>query len=257
MPEASRLRIFQPGRIASGRAVVGAAAGGGVSRGRSGSAPGHGGASRGQGDGNAGHGHGGGPSGVAATVAAFAALSASSTGVPNIPPESDAMKLLFDLTLAADAATIDTGANGIPAGYNTLIIVFVARTTQGGTLGSLDLSFNADATGTHYVSRRLRGDGTSATSSTTSGNGIRFDVLATTAGANYAGTYTVWVPSYADTTFNKTFHSAVAIESGGASSFIEEQGGAWISTAAITRATLTPQAGNLVAGSRLTIYGTT
>lgn len=257
MPEASRLRIFQPGRIANGRAVVGAAAGGDVSRGRSGSAPGHGGPPRGQGGGTTGHGRGGGPSGIAATIAAFAALSASSTGVPVTPPDSDAMKLLFDKTLSAQAASIGTGANGIPAGYNSLILVFVARTTQGGTLGGLDLSFNGDTNGGHYVSRRLSGDGTTPTSSQPIGNGIRFDVPATTAGANYAGVYTVWVPSYTGTTFNKTFHSTVSIETGGTNSFIEAQGGAFISTAAITQATLTPQAGNLVAGVRLSVYGTT
>ena len=162
---------------------------------------------------------------------------------------------LFDSTLGSAAATIDTGANGIPSGYSSLYVVVVARSAGAVFSNGLNLRFNNDS-GANYDGNLLLNNGAASVSNTAGQTALTCSTIpGASATASYAGIMRAAIPAYADTTFFKMIEAT-----GGENAPSRTQQvicvGTWKSTAAITRVAILEGSGNnLVAGSRMTIYG--
>ena len=166
---------------------------------------------------------------------------------------------IFDSTLGGSAATIDTGANSIPAGHSDLVVYLMGRCDDvGAATAAIGLRFNADAAA-HYDWGVIRNNVGAAGASQSFGDGsILFCFLpGATPGAGLAGSAQFVVPSYDQTTFFKTL-TGTGGTTGGAISQVQAQTvqGSWASTSAITQITLVDRnGGNFIAGTRLVVYG--
>lgn len=169
---------------------------------------------------------------------------------------SGALARLFDSTVTGSAAaSIDTGANGVPQATSHLLIICYLRGDTAATAVAANLTFNGD-TAAHYGQQNLGANTTSVSASFTANTAnVGASVPAASATANKFGVVEWLIPAYVQT----TGHKAMAVTAGFAdptgSQFAGLRGGDWQSTAAITRVAITPAAGNFVIGSRMTIYG--
>lgn len=130
--------------------------------------------------------------------------------------------------------------SSIPNTYTDLVMVY------NGTAGNnVSLQFNGD-TANNYSATRLRGDGSSASSS-------RWSNVSAMYGSYSAGLQTsIWqVMNYANSTTYKTGLN----RGGGSSDNVEAYVGRWGSTSAITSMTVIALTSTLSAGSTLTLYG--
>jgi hypothetical protein len=182
--------------------------------------------------------------------------STQTTGVKWAAPAGGLVKL-FDSTLGADAASIDTGAGGIAAGYAVLEVFLYLRSNEGGVIATCNIRVNNDS-GSNYDAQRLRGIGSSPDSAglfaqtqwagATAGTGTNANVFAVTRMA---------IPAYDNTVAWKAaeWHEGLGDVSQG---YTGVKSGTWRSTSAISRFAITPAGGqNFKAGSRMTIYGRT
>lgn len=163
--------------------------------------------------------------------------------------------LLFDSTLGSDAASIDTGANGIVSGYRTLLVYLVLRGTDVAVSGTARFRINNDS-GTNYDQVDAFAGGLSGTQNLNAQTGAVYGIPAASATAGYAAAVVLTIPAYTDTNFFKV----ARIESGydlSTTAQVSDQGVfTWRSTAAVTQLAVASAAANLKAGSRMTIYGT-
>lgn len=163
---------------------------------------------------------------------------------------------LFDSTLGADTATIDTGANGVSQLYDHLLLVLLLRTTEAVTLSGVNMTFNGDG-GANYDRQVIRNTNTTVIGAISLAQ-TSFTILAPGASAQ-TGAFSapaIFIPSYAQTNAHKAFDfTQASIEDTAADCRIESAAGRWRSTSAISRVALTAQSGNLLAGSRMSIYG--
>lgn len=114
------------------------------------------------------------------------------------------------------------------------------------------MQFNGD-TATNYRVHRLTGNGSTVTSADFGPKGSLVPLNATGTATGVFSTSIVDIFDFASTTKNKTVRSLsgrldTATE-------INLYSGAWFSTAAITSITLPATAGNIVTGSRFSLYG--
>jgi len=167
---------------------------------------------------------------------------------------------LFDTTLGADAASIDTGAGAIPSGHGALLVYITVRTARAAqATDTAAVTFNGDAA-SHYWRSRVDVNNTTLSgkqSGAVAIANIPFDCYGDAAPANAAASIVIEIPNYDGTTFIKTGLGRVTLPSStDANSFTEQGGFAWNSTAAITQITVVSSTGNnLRAGSRMQIYG--
>ena len=167
---------------------------------------------------------------------------------------------LFESTLGANAASIDTGAGGIPSGHGDLIIFITGRTNRVSAIDTTLLLVNND-TAAHYDNEIVQGAGSTTTSlNLNAGGSLTNTNLATLAGASasagIAGALQILIPAYDGITFNKAgiVTAAVPLDSSGAT--VTTFAAQWRSTAAISRFSVAPGIGTLLlAGSRMVIYG--
>lgn len=160
-------------------------------------------------------------------------------------------------TLAADAASIDFAS--IAADWEHLLLVVYARSAIAATGDDLLVRFNGD-TGTNYNLQVLDASGTTVTATETIGTGSGL-LIGRCPGANAPtlafGHAEARIPHYAGATNHKALSAyssrRTADASGGQS--VHLSGGQWKSAAAITQVTLRANGGNLVAGTRATLYG--
>ena len=158
----------------------------------------------------------------------------------------------YSSTLAAPAASIDSGVSAIPATGNVLEIIFIGRTSQAVVTSSIVLRINGDS-GANYdregfgvTNATLSGGPTLAATSWTA------NVPGTSVQAGSAGYVRTLIPSYAATTFHKVGEQFEAIsDSAAANNEVTIRGMRWRSTAAINQVSVTAGSGNLVAGSQL------
>lgn len=169
--------------------------------------------------------------------------------------EAGGMLKVFDSTLGADAASIDTGAAAVPAGYDVMEVFFLGRTTEAVDISGVQITLNAD-TGANYDRQTLRG--TNVTASATNAVAQANWGLGVPGANQHAGAAAVIrfsIPSYAQTTFHKTAECSLAIPDDTAgNNRVEIESLRWRSTAAITRMAVAASSGSLLAGSRLLIY---
>jgi hypothetical protein len=176
--------------------------------------------------------------------------------VTNSQPAGLSSLVLFDQTLGGDAASIDTGANGIAQTAIGLLVHIVARTTQAVALSTVTMRLNGDSSAVYDRSEYH------VTNATVSGS----NTLAQTqwvmqcAGASIqAGSFTtisLVLPGYAGTVAHKAgIGNGMVSDSAAANNLTETRSLRWRNTAAVNQFTLAAGGGNLLAGSRLTIFG--
>lgn len=172
---------------------------------------------------------------------------------------SGATTQLFDLTLSGSAVSID--ANGIGQTANTLLIMLKLRDDGAVVLSSANIRFNNDSTAGHYNCETVQGINATATAIASTSTAISLaNCVGANASADSYGVSALSVPAYRDAHLKTLTGSVGVFGTTGTVATYEQQAAAavWISTAAITRVTVTPGDGtNFVAGSRMTIYGLT
>lgn len=166
--------------------------------------------------------------------------------------------IIFDSTLGADAATIDTGAGGIASGHGDLLVWIVAQTADAAANGAVNLRFNNDSAA-NYDAAQFETTGTGNSTSAPAGDTKEQTQLHGVGGtAAYPGVWRLDIPSYDATTFNKAGVAVSGMPDGtAANERLRVQGFGWRNTAAISRIAITASSGaNLKAGSRMAVYGT-
>jgi hypothetical protein len=164
--------------------------------------------------------------------------------------------LLFDSTLDAPAAAIDTGAGGIAGGYNVLEVWIIARTVVVAVSSSVLVTVNGDTGGNYdeVYTQDLNVTVTGVNSlAQTAWTLVSFGANAQ---AGAATTLRLTIPGYDQTTFHKMAeYTAAQVEDTAADARMRVGALRWRSSAAINQLTVTGNTGNLDAGSRLLVYG--
>lgn len=168
------------------------------------------------------------------------------------------LELIANSLLGADAASIDI--SGIPGTHVHLLIVGNIRAATAG-VSQIDgrIRFNNDSGSNYDWVRWLMTDA----SGPFTGGGFGetsayFGLLpAATATAGKASNVSAWITDYAATTFHKSFRTEIGWAQGQATTTVAlgMNTGYWRNTAAITQITVFASSGNLLAGSRLSLYG--
>jgi hypothetical protein len=188
-----------------------------------------------------------------AALDAFIALAATGGFVP--PPLSgDAVIQLYSTTLAAPAASIDTGANGVPSGSTHLLIVLALATDRAGQANDL-VAFQANAdTGANYAYLGLGFDATGGGSQT---SGRCAWCAGNTSPAGVYGASLFLIPYYTASIRKEALGMYASTADNAAANAVRGMYTvSWQSTAAITRlAFISGTAANFRTGSRVTIYG--
>lgn len=166
------------------------------------------------------------------------------------------MGAIYDTTLGVASASVDI--TGIVADYAHLRLVAYLRGDTAATAIVVNARFNNDSAANYDV-QSLTGTGSGPSASESFGQtSVRVGrCAAASAGANLFGIIVVDIPHYAGSANNKIALSHCADKIGTATTNIvnEHNSAAWRSSAAISRITLLPSAGNFAAGSRVTLYG--
>jgi hypothetical protein len=166
------------------------------------------------------------------------------------------MTLIESKTLLSAAASIEF--TSIPQTFTDLVVVISARSTKVGSADDLTLVVNSITSG--YSGRGLEGTGSTVASFLNDAAGNKFKFLCPISAANNtANTFssnTINIPNYAGAT-NKSFSFENVTENNASTAFQSICAGLLSNTAAITMLTFDPDAGDLVAGSTISLYGIT
>lgn len=195
--------------------------------------------------------------GVAALSVTTGKLASQAVTAAKLAPGLGALTNLYDSTLGSAGTTFDTGANGIPAGYSHLLILYLLRTTEAAAFSTPFIRFNGDATANYdYMSARCVGVTFAGGGS---GGAVAGGIVPCAGANNAASVYAsgqVTIAAYADTTAHKSAYADTNWSDGtNTNSTWFSTGSRWRNTAAITQVTIITNTGNFAAGSRVTIYG--
>lgn len=185
--------------------------------------------------------------------------SASSVAISGSAGAGGLIQLYDSGYLGADAASIDTGAGGIAAGHVCLIVVGHLRSTNAVDNDNVVVAFNNDTSALYSVIRLLissSGVGSAAFAGQTE------NLCGTMPGSNmtagFFGSFHAVIPAYDSASDNKEWLAqSGALDDGTARFAMGQFTCAYKSATAISRMRIRSQggAGNLKAGSRITIYG--
>lgn len=165
--------------------------------------------------------------------------------------------MIFDSTAGGAVASIDTGALGVPAGYNALMIVTQLRGDTVATAVAVNARFNADSTTSYSWQNSVS---TNATTTATEGIGVNLARIgrcpAASAPASEFSSTRAEIANYASANHkNGTAQTSSRENTTSGTMVLETNSFSWFATgAAITRVQILPSTGNFVAGSRVTIY---
>lgn len=161
---------------------------------------------------------------------------------------------ICDSTLGSAAASIT--CSSISGAYKALYITFDARGDTAAVTLSGNVTFNSD-TGTNYDYFTVNNNAN--TNGHNTANMAILIVDGASATSNFSGTSSLFIPNYANTTFNKTIVgiSNGLLQNAAPIGYVSNVYGSWhpASPAAITSITITASAGNFITGSRLTVWG--
>jgi len=168
-----------------------------------------------------------------------------------------AYDLLETTTLTSPASSVTFSGLGSYSDYAHLQIRATTRTDRPAIeIDGIATQLNND-TGTNYSNHRLNGDGTSATSTSSSAD-TSFSAIVTSTNAVHTGEFGVAVLDILDfsstlkTKTLKAFSGALGVTYNS----VRLSSGGWYDTSSITSITFTPVVGtNFVTNSRLSIYG--
>lgn len=162
----------------------------------------------------------------------------------------------YDNVLGAPAASFDI--NPLPTWGSHLMLLAFLRGDTAAVNAYVGVRFNNDS-GANYSYDGIKASGSTiaAFPEGTNQTEMAWGMMpANTATAGAFGALSADVPNFRSTAGHKPFTSMSTHRETTASGgiFLFDVGGIWASTAAITRITVFPFAGNFVAGSRLTAY---
>jgi hypothetical protein len=165
--------------------------------------------------------------------------------------DSGFARMLADTTLVAAAASISFAS--IPATFAHLMLVGLARGDTAATSIALQLRFNNDSAANYNV-EVLTATAAVAAAATNTGltAGWGNAIPAATAAAGHFSPVVIFIPNYASATPDKSLFGLGFLP---ANPQLQIAGSLWASTAAINRIDLFAGAGNLLAGTRFTLYG--
>jgi hypothetical protein len=158
------------------------------------------------------------------------------------------MKLIESKTLGTAAASIEF--TSIPQTFTDLVVVCSLRGDQNANNGFTNIGFNSSTS--NFSTRFLQGDGSGAASSTgTRGIAYLSNAFYT---SNTWDSTAVYIPNYTGST-NKSFSADSVVENNATLGWQFIVSGLWSNTAAITSIQITPNTGNFIAGSIISLYG--
>lgn len=181
--------------------------------------------------------------------------SASNIGITGIA--GNGLLKVFDSTLGAPAASIDTGVGGISSGGGVLYVYFDGATADAGAATNVDIRVNNDS-GSNYDAQIWYENAVALGNGNAVGT-AQWKLIGHGAGgtANYSGGIILTIPGYDGTTFFKTgiAQSWTIDAAANGNNFVAHYGVGWRSTSAISRLAVFADSGaNLATGSRLQIY---
>lgn len=161
-----------------------------------------------------------------------------------------AMDAISSITLTADNSSIVF--NNIPATYSHLQIRGVVR---GATTGWIGYYINNDATAGNYQRHFLYGTGSSAaggwSGTTSSADGI----IAYSASSGAFTGFTCDLLDYTSTNKGKTTRSLFGYDNNGSGTIEYVSSGYYVTNTAVSSITIFSEAGNLNAGTTISLYG--
>jgi hypothetical protein len=161
-------------------------------------------------------------------------------------------ELIASYTVGASPVT-SIDFSSIPSTYTDLCFKISARITRSGVVTDImNISFNGAST--NESSRRLEGNGSSASSASNSLL-LAYQASSTDATASTFGNGEFYIPNYAGST-NKSASNDGVSENNGTTAFAGFAANLWSNTAAINQVTFTPDSGtNFVQYSTIYLYG--
>jgi hypothetical protein len=196
--------------------------------------------------------------GINTTSALTCSLNTTGLLVP-VGPFASGLTSLFTQTLGASATSIDTGANGIAAGHGDLLIFLYVRTDRAAPLDNIGIAINGVTSATYdtmdFLAQNTALSGAMNNLNTRLGAGVT--VASATTAASVFSLVEIVIPAYDTTAGFKVARISVAAPTETTNGLVQLEGGQLRSTAAVNQITITSTTGsNLVAGTRLAIYGT-
>jgi hypothetical protein len=164
-------------------------------------------------------------------------------------------ELITTTVLGTTAASVTfSGLGAYASTYKHLQIRVAARSSDANPGVGVYSRLNADA-GSNYRSHYLLGNGSSVLSGTVATtSGLSGIIAAAGSTANNFGVAVIDLLDPYSTTKNKTLRTLSGFTDA-AQKRIDLQSSLWINTASLTSWQLIPELGNLVAGSRFSLYG--
>lgn len=181
-----------------------------------------------------------------------AAVGAVTNFARDAVTKANSLVFIGQQVLGAAASSIDF--SNIPSDYEDLVIVFNGRGTDAGADVAIQLQFNGD-TGSNYDYEQafFQNNGTfNQQSSQTSIKAVQVPSAGSTSG--FAGTATIEITNYRNTTYYKQVSSLGGENRTGTGPRAMSTWGQWKNTAAINRVNISPGAGNWDVGTVVTLY---
>jgi hypothetical protein len=160
-------------------------------------------------------------------------------------------KLITKQTVGSGGVSSVTFSS-IPQTYTDLKLVLSARQ---GSENAFEFTFNGSTTG--YLTRRLQGDGSSASSNTASGTTTAIRVIGFNSGSSTANTFSnteIYIPNYAGSN-NKSVSIDAVNEFNQTETYMNLGASLWSNSSAINQITVTPMAGSITEFSTFHLYG--
>ena len=155
------------------------------------------------------------------------------------------MPQTFTLIASSTVGSGGTSAitfSSIPTTFTDLCVKLSLRSNRSSAVEGISFRFNADTNGANYVSRRLLGDGSAASSdvndnqmSLTNGN---------TATSSTFGNTEIYIPNYLGSTYKSVSVDSVS-ENNATLAYAILSAGIWNNTSAINSLSFVPQVGTL------------
>jgi hypothetical protein len=177
------------------------------------------------------------------------------TGWVAVAASTGGMTKIAESTLGS-AGAIQFAA--IPGTYRSLMLVIEARSASAVGADNCFIRFNGDS-GSNYDNELLTASAATPASAEllAASRTLLGQIPGTTAAAGSVGSVSCIIPDYAGTTWQKTLTATGANALGTSSGDIRavQSAGRWRNTAAITQIDIAADGGNLITGSRATLYG--
>jgi hypothetical protein len=161
--------------------------------------------------------------------------------------------LLETTVLGSSAASVTFSNLGNYSAYKHLQIRAVTRGDVATSDYNIKVTLNSD-TGSNYAFHNIRGNGSTVTSAASTSQAFMAAFL--TMGTSVAD---IWPAAVVDILDFNNANKNTTIRSlngwAGSANAIHLRSGFWNNTAAVTTITLTPNSGNLITGSRISLYG--